>query len=62
MTRICCCISCITPPHLLKKLLESKDKGVRRGALNTLLATERLRGVRSVRALQGVASAPAHGS
>jgi hypothetical protein len=27
-----------TPPHLLRKLLESKDKEVRQAALNTLLA------------------------
>src|SRR5205823_5480297 len=44
------CRNCITPPHLLKKLLESKDKDVREAALNTLLTTANLRGERSVRA------------
>jgi Zn-dependent metalloprotease len=57
----CRCISCITPPHLLKKLLESKDKEIRQAALNTLLTTERLRGERSVRSLLGATVAPTNG-
>lgn len=55
MIRTCRCLNCITPPHLLKKLLESKDKDVREAALNTLLVTARLRGERSVRASTFVA-------
>ncbi len=31
--------NCITPPHILKKLLESKDEEIRRAALNTLVET-----------------------
>src|SRR3712207_3787542 len=58
MAQTCRCINCITPPHLLKKLLESKDKEVREAALNTLVATERLRGERAVRSTQGFAAAP----
>jgi Zn-dependent metalloprotease len=50
MTQICRCPNCITPPHLLRKLLESKNKDIRQAALNTLLSTSRLRGQRSVRA------------
>jgi Zn-dependent metalloprotease len=50
MIRTCRCLNCITPPHLLKKLLESRDRDVREAALNTLLATARMRGERSVRA------------
>ncbi|MBH0780686.1 M4 family metallopeptidase [Nocardia bovistercoris] len=37
---------CITPPHLLEKLLESDDAAVREAALNTLLASSELRGGR----------------
>jgi Zn-dependent metalloprotease len=48
MSQACRCVSCITPPHLLKKLLESKDREVRQRALNTLLVTSRLRGERIV--------------
>ena len=59
---ICRCLSCITPPHLLKKLLESKDKQIRQAALSTLLTTERLRGEREVRsALIGAAPTAANG-
>jgi len=49
MTGTCRCLNCITPPHILRKLLESKDKDIRQAALNTLLSTSRLRGERSVR-------------
>ena len=58
MTRICGCINCITPPHLLKRLLESKDKDIRQNALSTLMATQRLRGERSIRASFAAAGAP----
>jgi Zn-dependent metalloprotease len=47
----CRCLNCILPPHILKKLLEHRDKEVRQAALNTLLSTAHLRGQRSVRAL-----------
>jgi Zn-dependent metalloprotease len=46
MTRYCSCLNCITPPHLLRKLLENKDRDIRQAALNTLLATQQLRGMR----------------
>lgn len=61
MTRSALCVNCITPPHLLKKLLESSDRDVRDAALVTLLATAQLRGERNVRALAGFLSAPADG-
>jgi Zn-dependent metalloprotease len=62
MTWTCRCLNCITPPHILKKLLESKDRDVREAALNTLLATAQLRGERSVRAaLAFAAAAPTDG-
>jgi len=48
MTRACRCLNCIVPPHLLKKLLESKNIQVRRAALDTLLSTAQLRGERSI--------------
>jgi len=35
MTGICYCLNCITPPHMLRKLLESIDKEIREAALNT---------------------------
>jgi Zn-dependent metalloprotease len=50
MARTCRCLNCITPPHLLKKLMESQNVNVRQAALNTLMVTARLRGERSVRA------------
>jgi len=63
MTQTCHCLNCITPPHLLQKLLESDDRDIRRSALNTLLTTERLRGERTVRAALGVgvANTPTQG-
>jgi Zn-dependent metalloprotease len=47
----CRCINCITPPHILKKLLENSDGRIREAALKTLIATSRLRGERSIRGL-----------
>jgi Zn-dependent metalloprotease len=61
MSRTCGCVNCITPPHMLKKLLESKDKAVREAALSTLLSTTRLRGEREVRAVAGFLAVPAAG-
>jgi Zn-dependent metalloprotease len=58
----CRCINCITPPHVLKKLLDNADARVRDAALRTLLATSRLRGERSVRSLfASAAAASSHG-
>jgi Zn-dependent metalloprotease len=57
----CRCLNCIMPPHLLQKLLDSADKDIRRSALNTLLASSRVRGERSVRSLFGGAVAPGDG-
>ena len=51
-TRRC---NCITPPHILKHLMESSDEAVRQAALNTLVATARLRGEREVRGLSFIA-------
>jgi Zn-dependent metalloprotease len=50
MTGPCRCLNCITPPHMLRKLLESDNKQIREAALHTLLATTKLRGERKVRA------------
>lgn len=57
----CRCVNCITPPHMLKKLLESSDKAVRDAALATLLATARLRGARDVRMAFAAAPGSAQG-
>lgn len=61
MFRTCRCLNCITPPHILKKLLESRDRDVREAALNTLLTNATLRGAREARATAGVLMAPAAG-
>jgi Zn-dependent metalloprotease len=50
-TNRCRCINCITPPHILNKLLENSDGRIRDAALRTLLVTSRLRGERTVRGL-----------
>jgi Zn-dependent metalloprotease len=50
MRRLCRCVNCITPPHLLRKMLESDDPAIRRSALGTIIATARLRGERTIRA------------
>ena len=61
-TNQCRCINCITPPHMLKKLLENPDSRIRDAALRTLLSTSRLRGERAVRGLvASAAPASAHG-
>jgi Zn-dependent metalloprotease len=56
-TNQCRCINCITPPHILKKLLENPDNRIRDAALRTLLSTSRLRGERAVRGLLAPAMA-----
>ena len=48
------------PPHLLRKLLESKDKDIRDSALNNLLVSATIRGERNVRPL-GVNLTPTAG-
>ena len=61
-TNHCRCINCITPPHMLKKLLDNPDSRIRDAALRTLLSTSRLRGERAVRGLlASAAPASAHG-
>jgi Zn-dependent metalloprotease len=56
------CLNCITPPHILQKMMDSSDTEVRAAALGTLLTTERLRGERAVRGLMGALPvAPAGG-
>ena len=50
-TNQCRCINCITPPHILKKLIDNSDSRIRDAALRTLLSTSRLRGERAVRGL-----------
>jgi Zn-dependent metalloprotease len=57
----CRCLNCITPPYLLKKLLESSDGNIRETALNTLLATAQLRGERAVRGSTGLLTASGGG-
>jgi len=57
----CRCINCITPPHILKKLLDNSDNRIRDAALRTLMTTARLRGQRSVFALVPAAAASAQG-
>ncbi|WP_165069210.1 M4 family metallopeptidase [Paludisphaera rhizosphaerae] len=51
------CLNCIMPPHILEKLLESKDPAIRQAALETMLSTARLRGERSLVGVMGVVSA-----
>ena len=54
-------LSCITPPFILRRLLDHDDAGVRSAALTTLLVTAELRGERSVRSAVASAGAPAGG-
>lgn len=54
-------LCCVTPPYMLKKLLESKDKDDRDIALNTLLATAMLRSERTMQATFAAAADPGHG-
>src|SRR6185503_4804362 len=49
-------VNCILPPHLLHKLLENENKAIRQSAMNTLLATARLRGERELVAGLGFAA------
>lgn len=55
-------LNCITPPHLLQKLLDSDDRDIRETAMSTLLSTVRLRGARVARAsFAGAVATPASG-
>ena len=49
MPGLCRRVPCITPPHILRKLLESPDRNIRECALNTLLVSAAIRGERNVR-------------
>src|SRR5471030_2205861 len=57
----CRCLNCITPPHILKKLLESNDKDVRKAALDTLLSSAQMRGERNIRNAFAATAVPADG-
>jgi Zn-dependent metalloprotease len=57
----CRCLNCILPPQILKRLLESSDKEVRKAALETLLASAQLRGERTVRNGFGASMVPNDG-
>ncbi|WP_436532460.1 M4 family metallopeptidase [Actinoplanes sp. HUAS TT8] len=55
-------LSCITPPFILTRLLDSDNEAIRQAALSTLVTTSQLRGERTVRGLiAGVFSTPADG-
>src|SRR5262245_50831798 len=56
-----CPLHCITPPHLLQRLLEDPDKEIREAALSTLLASTNLRAERSLRATFASAGTPGGG-
>jgi len=49
------------PPYLFEKLMESPDKEIRQAAMNTMLSTASLRGVRSVMAMMAIGSTPGAG-
>ena len=44
-------VNCIVPPHILRKLLDSKDRKLREIALNTLLASTQIRAQRDILSL-----------
>ncbi len=52
-------VNCILPPHLLRRLLDSRNTEIRHAALNTLISTARLRGERAVIGAFAVASGSA---
>ncbi|WIM99479.1 M4 family metallopeptidase [Actinoplanes oblitus] len=55
-------LSCVTPPYILTKLMESDNQEIRDAAMSTLLTTAQLAGERSVRGLiAGVLAAPEDG-
>jgi len=44
-------VNCIVPPHILQKLLDSKDRKIREIALHTLLASTQIRAQRGILSL-----------
>ena len=55
-------LNCITPPYILRRLVDSDDAEVRQAALSTLLATAQLRGEREIRgSFTGLGAAPVDG-
>ena len=44
-------VNCIVPPHILRKLIDSKDRKLREIALNTLLASTQIRAQRDILSL-----------
>ena len=61
MIQTCRHLNCIVPPHLLRKLLESKDREISEAALNTLLSSAQMRGAREVLSIAGFLAVPGHG-
>ncbi len=55
-------LSCITPPYILRRLLDSDDAQIRGAALATLVSTAQLRGEREIRSsVAAMAAAPVGG-
>jgi Zn-dependent metalloprotease len=55
-------LNCITPPFILRRLVDSSDAQIREAALSTLLATAQLRGERELRGtFTGLSAAPVDG-
>jgi Zn-dependent metalloprotease len=55
-------LTCITPPYILQRLLDSDDAQIRSAALATLVSTAQLRGEREIRStVAGLAAAPVGG-
>src|SRR5262245_61798028 len=47
-------VNCILPPHILLKLLDSKDKKIKELALHTLLTSAQLRAQRAILGLLSI--------
>jgi Zn-dependent metalloprotease len=55
-------LNCVTPPYILRRLVDSDDAQIREAALSTLLATAQLRGERELRgSFTGIGAAPVDG-
>jgi Zn-dependent metalloprotease len=55
-------LNCITPPHLLDRLVQSDDREIREAAIRTLVASAEMRGQRSVvPAMVAALATPTHG-
>jgi Zn-dependent metalloprotease len=62
MTTIHRHLNCITPPWILRRLVDNDDAQIREAALGTLLATAQLRGEREIRGgFTGLGAAPVDG-